>query len=100
MSTRRIDFCFISWMFLLSVSVGASDEARPNRRTEPVEAVYPEQRQVLLQDARYLDYDNLPNPSTTGPAPTANRLVVARNCANCHSQVHGSNHPSGPLLQR
>jgi NADPH-dependent 2,4-dienoyl-CoA reductase/sulfur reductase-like enzyme len=25
----------------------------------PVEAVYPEQRQVLLQDARYLDYDKL-----------------------------------------
>ncbi|MHB0971856.1 MAG: DmsE family decaheme c-type cytochrome [Thermoanaerobaculia bacterium] len=21
-------------------------------------------------------------------------------CANCHSQVHGSNHPSGPLFQR
>jgi DmsE family decaheme c-type cytochrome len=25
---------------------------------------------------------------------------VNRQCANCHSLVHGSNHPSGPLFQR
>ncbi len=23
-----------------------------------------------------------------------------RACLNCHPQVHGSNHPSGPLFQR
>jgi DmsE family decaheme c-type cytochrome len=23
-----------------------------------------------------------------------------RQCLNCHSQIHGSNHPSGPLFQR
>lgn len=28
------------------------------------------------------------------------RSIIAQNCANCHSKVHGSNHPSGPLLQR
>ena len=28
------------------------------------------------------------------------RFIVARNCANCHSKVHGSNHPSGAALQR
>lgn len=32
--------------------------------------------------------------------PGRNRFVVARNCANCHSKVHGSNHPSGAALQR
>jgi DmsE family decaheme c-type cytochrome len=25
---------------------------------------------------------------------------VNRQCVNCHSQIHGSNHPSGPLFQR
>lgn len=28
------------------------------------------------------------------------RFVVEMNCANCHSKVHGSNHPSGAFLQR
>lgn len=28
------------------------------------------------------------------------RFVVGQNCTNCHSQVHGSNHPSGGALQR
>ncbi|OGA41280.1 MAG: hypothetical protein A3G24_09960 [Betaproteobacteria bacterium RIFCSPLOWO2_12_FULL_62_13] len=27
-------------------------------------------------------------------------FVLARSCANCHSQVHGSNHPSGVKLMR
>jgi DmsE family decaheme c-type cytochrome len=26
--------------------------------------------------------------------------VVNKACLNCHSQIHGSNHPSGPLFQR
>lgn len=26
--------------------------------------------------------------------------VFNRSCLNCHSQIHGSNHPSGPVLQR
>jgi DmsE family decaheme c-type cytochrome len=35
--------------------------------------------------------------------PTANvlpSLLLSRGCANCHSQVHGSNHPSGVNLTR
>lgn len=33
--------------------------------------------------------------------PTGNlRFQVAANCQNCHSQVHGSNHPSGAKLAR
>lgn len=28
------------------------------------------------------------------------RLMLGANCMNCHSQVHGSNHPSGAALQR
>jgi DmsE family decaheme c-type cytochrome len=28
------------------------------------------------------------------------RVLFGANCLNCHSQVHGSNHPSGAVLQR
>jgi DmsE family decaheme c-type cytochrome len=31
---------------------------------------------------------------------TASAYVVAGNCQNCHTQVHGSNHPSGAKLMR
>jgi hypothetical protein len=26
--------------------------------------------------------------------------VIGRSCQNCHSQIHGSNHPSGARFQR
>jgi hypothetical protein len=26
--------------------------------------------------------------------------IIGRGCVNCHSQVHGSNHPSGQALIR
>ena len=32
--------------------------------------------------------------------PARGRFVVGENCLNCHRQVHGSNHPSGPNLLR
>lgn len=32
--------------------------------------------------------------------PGRARFKVAMNCANCHSKVHGTNHPSGAALQR
>jgi DmsE family decaheme c-type cytochrome len=35
-----------------------------------------------------------------GINPLAESMMLGRSCANCHSQVHGSNHPSGSLLQR
>lgn len=34
------------------------------------------------------------------PPQGASHLALAQNCMNCHSQVHGSNHPSGPGLTR
>ncbi len=36
---------------------------------------------------------------TTPQLPTA-RFVFNRSCTNCHSLIHGSNHPSGTLLNR
>jgi DmsE family decaheme c-type cytochrome len=32
--------------------------------------------------------------------PTNSRFVFNKGCANCHSKVHGSNHPSGTLFLR
>jgi DmsE family decaheme c-type cytochrome len=29
-----------------------------------------------------------------------NPRVISRSCQNCHSQIHGSNHPSGARFQR
>jgi DmsE family decaheme c-type cytochrome len=40
----------------------------------------------------FLDYDD------TDPGRA--RFKVGMNCANCHSKIHGSNHPSGAALQR
>lgn len=31
---------------------------------------------------------------------TASKYLLGRNCLNCHTQVHGSNHPSGSKLMR
>jgi DmsE family decaheme c-type cytochrome len=34
------------------------------------------------------------------PGGDANQNMLGKNCLNCHSQVHGSNHPSGAVLTR
>ena len=31
---------------------------------------------------------------------TPSAMLLNGSCLNCHSQVHGSNHPSGPRLTR
>jgi DmsE family decaheme c-type cytochrome len=36
----------------------------------------------------------------TRPQDPQSRFVFNRSCNNCHSEVHGSNHPSGRLLNR
>lgn len=41
---------------------------------------------------RFLDFDD--------PDPARGRLIVGESCMNCHSQIHGSNHPSGVNLMR
>ena len=43
-----------------------------------------------------LNANSLPGGSLPG---LASKLLLG-GCANCHSQVHGSNHPSGPKLMR
>jgi DmsE family decaheme c-type cytochrome len=36
----------------------------------------------------------------SGALSTNSIFAVNRSCLNCHPMVHGSNHPSGPVLQR
>jgi predicted CXXCH cytochrome family protein len=35
-----------------------------------------------------------------GGRAAANSSVLGRSCQNCHSQIHGSNHPGGARFQR
>jgi DmsE family decaheme c-type cytochrome len=47
---------------------------------------------------------SLINPATGLPLPgvvnAASQRIIGRSCQNCHSQIHGSNHPSGARWQR
>ncbi len=44
---------------------------------------------------------NLPQlASDLAAGANASQYLVARGCLNCHTEVHGSNHPSGNLLRR
>lgn len=38
-------------------------------------------------------------PTAAGGTAPAQQLLL-RNCSNCHTQVHGTNHPSGPRFTR
>ena len=38
--------------------------------------------------------------STGLPSGTASPFLLGQSCLNCHSQIHGSNHPSGSRLMR
>jgi len=42
--------------------------------------------------SNFLDFNDI-NPGRA-------RFTVGANCANCHSKIHGSNHPSGSTFQR
>lgn len=48
----------------------------------------------------FLDFDLNDPPGSTAGGTARGRFVVGLNCMNCHSQVHGSNHPSGAFLMR
>jgi DmsE family decaheme c-type cytochrome len=45
-------------------------------------------------------HPSVPFGSQGLPGGSANQNVLGKNCLNCHSQVHGSNHPSGARLTR
>lgn len=46
------------------------------------------------------DHQSFANGPEGLPDGTASKYLLARNCMNCHTQVHGSNHPSGSKLMR
>ena len=45
-------------------------------------------------------HPSLPSGAEGLAGGSANQNVLGKNCLNCHSQVHGSNHPSGARLTR
>ena len=45
-------------------------------------------------------HPSVPYGSEGLPGGTANQNLLGKNCLNCHSQIHGSNHPSGARLTR
>jgi DmsE family decaheme c-type cytochrome len=47
----------------------------------------------MLCQRCHIGYDNL-------AVQNRNSRIIARACVNCHSQIHGSNHPSGQALTR
>lgn len=58
---------------------------------------------ILCQQCHLTAGQGHPNTlrSGVGIDPTnAQTQVLAKGCVNCHSQVHGSNHPSGPRFVR
>lgn len=45
-------------------------------------------------------HPSLLNSGSTAGDRSSNHTLLGKNCLNCHSQVHGSNHPSGARLAR
>jgi DmsE family decaheme c-type cytochrome len=53
--------------------------------------------QTCHSQADHQSFANGPDGLADG---TASKYLLGRNCMNCHTQVHGSNHPSGSKLMR
>jgi len=45
-------------------------------------------------------HPSITNDADGLPDATPSRFLLGQNCMNCHTQVHGSNHPSGSRLMR
>jgi hypothetical protein len=45
-------------------------------------------------------HPSLVNDADGLPDAVPSQYLLGRNCLNCHTQVHGSNHPSGSKLMR
>ena len=45
-------------------------------------------------------HPSTPRDGSGLPSGTPSRFLIGKSCLNCHSQVHGSNHPSGVKLLR
>ena len=45
-------------------------------------------------------HPSIPYTDNSLPGGNPSAMVLGRNCMNCHTQVHGSNHPSGSGLLR
>ncbi len=56
---------------------------------------------LLCQSCHSQDgHPSLPQDARGLPSGNASAYLLGQSCLNCHSQVHGSNHPSGTKLMR
>ncbi len=55
---------------------------------------------LTVKPPRLCQQCHMESTHAANPFDARSRFVFNRSCANCHSQVHGSNHPSGVRLQR
>ena len=59
-----------------------------------------EWREKLNESDRYSEVGQGWGVGFDGSFAASSRFVTAKGCLNCHSQVHGTNHPSGVSLTR
>ena len=57
-------------------------------------------KMLVTQVTRLCQQCHMQGRHQTGTLGTDSTYLVNRSCLNCHSQIHGSNNPSGAVLQR
>jgi DmsE family decaheme c-type cytochrome len=72
---------------------------RPHGSSQP--AMLTQRPPLLCQNCHSQDgHPSVPFTAAGLPSGTPSAFLLVNSCANCHSQVHGSNHPSGNRLMR
>ena len=57
-------------------------------------------RLLKVTDPRLCTQCHISTGHPVSPRPPTSVFFFNRSCTNCHSQIHGSNHPSGKFFQR
>jgi DmsE family decaheme c-type cytochrome len=57
-------------------------------------------RLLKVTDPRLCTQCHMSTGHPVSPRPPTSVFFFNRSCTNCHSQIHGSNHPSGKFFQR
>jgi DmsE family decaheme c-type cytochrome len=57
-------------------------------------------RLLKVTDPRLCTQCHMSTGHPVSPRPSTSVFFFNRSCTNCHSQIHGSNHPSGKFFQR
>ncbi len=71
---------------------------RPHGSNHP--ALLVKRPPLLCQQCHSTGHASIPHTGAGLPGGSPSEFLLAKGCLNCHSQVHGSNHPSGVKLMR